>query len=80
MSIRSLIDQLDQAEGSYREAQEAVQREAGEKIRQARHAKGWTLQELAEMVGVSVPHMSQVENGNVRAGKETLRKLCDLLE
>ena len=36
----------------------------GARIRLARHERGWTLQELADRVGVSHPTIHKVENGD----------------
>ncbi|HKG38692.1 MAG TPA: helix-turn-helix transcriptional regulator [Conexibacter sp.] len=42
----------------------------GARVRLARHERGWTLQELADRVGVTHPTMTKVERGDpsVRLG------------
>ena len=43
-------------------------------LRQAREARGWTLQEAAEMLGSSKAHLHSMENGT--AANPTLRTLA----
>lgn len=37
----------------------------GARVRLARHERGWTLQELADRIGVTHPTMSKVERGDL---------------
>lgn len=43
----------------------------GERIRLGRRERGWTLEELAERVGVSVPTMRKIERGDPSVGLGT---------
>jgi transcriptional regulator with XRE-family HTH domain len=40
----------------------------GERVRQLRHAKGWSLRDLAEEVGVGFTYLSRVENERLNFG------------
>ena len=40
--------------------------EIGQRIRRVRKAKGISQEQLAEMVGISVTHMSHIETGNTK--------------
>lgn len=40
----------------------------GTKVRQLRHAKGWSLRDLAEKVGVGFTYLSRVENERLNFG------------
>ena len=51
----------------------------GLRIRTARERKGWTREELAEKVGVSVNSMACVELGKNGMRLDNFRKLCSLL-
>lgn len=51
----------------------------GDKIKKAREEKGWTQQELADLVGVSRVLINQIENGQSTSEK-TLDKLSEVLE
>lgn len=52
----------------------------GKNIRKFRKLKGMTQEQLAEMVGVSVNHISCMERGVYNASIETLVKLINSLE
>lgn len=56
-----------------------LEREVGEQIRELRLIKRLTLQQLAEMVGVSVGYLSQIERNRSKLPIGTLRKICDVL-
>jgi transcriptional regulator with XRE-family HTH domain len=47
----------------------------GEKVRQMRKDKKWTLKELAERTGLSSPFLSQVERGDAGYSSETIHKI-----
>jgi transcriptional regulator with XRE-family HTH domain len=49
-------------------------------IRVLREARGWTLQEVAEKVGVKNPHISMLENGSRGINIEMLYKLAEAFE
>lgn len=50
------------------------------RIRQLRTERGMTLAELADMVGVSVPHLSGVERGKKNLNNHLIVRLSDALE
>ncbi|HBF13972.1 MAG TPA: hypothetical protein DDW49_11400 [Deltaproteobacteria bacterium] len=47
----------------------------GSKIRNLRGKEGWTIQQLAERIGISTSLVSQVENGKLSASLGTLLKI-----
>lgn len=51
----------------------------GEQIRELRQLKRMTLQQLADAVGVSISHMSQIERNRAQLPIGTLRSICDVL-
>ena len=50
------------------------------RIRELRKAKGLTIGELADKVGVSTPHMSQVERGLKNLNNHLLTRIAAALE
>ncbi len=56
----------------------------GERIRQLRQEKGWTLRDLAPKVGVGFTYLSKVENGRLDFGdfpsEKLIRKLARVLD
>jgi transcriptional regulator with XRE-family HTH domain len=58
---------------------ERLERQVGEQIRELRLIKRLTLQQLADLVGVSVGYLSQIERNRSRLPIGTLRKICDVL-
>lgn len=52
----------------------------GERIREFRKAKGFTQEQLAEMVGVEPRHISRIEGGYNSPSIERLAKISDALE
>ena len=52
---------------------------SSEKVRQARLARGWTQQQLAEVADLSLRTVQRVENQSV-ASNETVSSLCAVLE
>lgn len=50
------------------------------KVRDIRKSQGKTLQELADMVGVSVPHLSELERGKKNLNSRTLAKIAEALK
>jgi len=50
----------------------------GDRIRDLRHAKGLTGQQLADMLGVSRPHITQVEGGKRGVSVELIQELAQL--
>lgn len=51
-------------------------RRLGQRIRAARLRLGLTQERLAEAAGISVPHLSNIENGKKRLGLETLLRIA----
>lgn len=52
----------------------------GERLKKARIEKGYTQEQLAEKIDVSVAFLSRVERGNSKVNLNRLNQLCDLLE
>ena len=52
----------------------------GERIRKYRKAKGYSQEKLAEMVEISVTHMSHIETGNTKLSLPVLYDLAKALE
>ncbi|KAB2918486.1 MAG: helix-turn-helix transcriptional regulator [Hyphomicrobiaceae bacterium] len=50
------------------------------RIRELREAKGLTQEELAERTGISVAHISRMENGKRGVSRENARKIAAALE
>lgn len=48
-------------------------------LRGARHRENLTQRQLSEMTGISVPHLSAMENGKRTIGKKNARLLADAL-
>ncbi len=55
------------------------EREVGQQIRELRRIKRYTLQQLADSIGVSVSYLSQVERNRSALPIGTLKKICDFL-
>jgi DNA-binding XRE family transcriptional regulator len=49
----------------------------GQRIRDERTARGWTLAVLESKTGIKVPNLSRVEKGKHRPSLETLEKIAD---
>lgn len=49
------------------------------RIRELRQERGWTVAHLAELVGVSTPHMSQVERGIKNLNNHLLVRTAEAL-
>ena len=52
----------------------------GQKIRKYRKAHGFSQEQLAEKVGISVTHMSHIETGNTKLSLPVLVELAGVLE
>ncbi len=56
----------------------------GERVRELRHAKDWSLRDLAEKVGVGFTYLSRVENERLNFGDypsdALIHRLADALE
>ena len=51
----------------------------GLRFRKAREQNGWTREQLAELSGLSVPFLADLELGNTGVRLEHFMKLCSLL-
>ncbi len=58
----------------------SFQKEFGIRVRAARIKKNLTQQEVADRIGVSYTHYSNLETGKINIGMDTLRKLCTALD
>ncbi len=52
----------------------------GSRIRQARLAKNYTQEDLAEQLDISVAFLSRVERGNSQINLKRLNQICGLLD
>ena len=56
----------------------------GERVRELRNAKGWSLRDLAEQVDVGFTYLSRVENGRLNYGdypsNALIHRLADALD
>jgi len=52
----------------------------GSKIRLARENKGYTQSQLAEMIDISIPHLSDIENGKKEMGIMIFKGLVNVLD
>ena len=52
----------------------------GSRIKQARLAKNYTQEDLAEKIDISVAFLSRVERGNSRINLKRLNQICSLLD
>ena len=52
----------------------------GQRIRKARKAKGYSQEQLAETVDISVPHMSHIETGSTKLSLPVLVDIAAALE
>lgn len=52
----------------------------GERLKKARIKKGFTQEQLAEKIDVSVAFLSRVERGKAKINLNRLNQLCDLLD
>ena len=57
----------------------STESQIGEQIRELRRLKRMTLQQLADAVGVSISHISQIERSRAKLPIGTLRSICDAL-
>ncbi len=54
--------------------------ELGKRIRTARRKKGMSQAELADKVGISVPYVSDVENGKKTIGVDIFMRIAEALQ
>lgn len=54
--------------------------EIGQRIRKVRKAKSYSQEQLAEIIGISVTHMSHIETGNTKLSIEVFYNIVNALE
>jgi transcriptional regulator with XRE-family HTH domain len=79
MTHLQVQDSLQSAAEPLHEPDARLERQVGEQIRELRQVKRLTLQQLADLVGVSVGYLSQIERNRSRLPIGTLRRICDIL-
>ena len=52
----------------------------GERIKAARHDKGYTQENLSAITGISQPHIGHIESGKTKVGLPTLLKIANALD
>ena len=52
----------------------------GQRIRKFRKARGWSQEQLAERVDISVTHMSHIENANTKLSLSVFAAIAEALE
>ena len=52
----------------------------GKKLKAEREKKGYTQEDLAEIIDVSVPYLSRIENGKTNISLKRLDQLCGIFE
>lgn len=55
-------------------------KKVGIRIKEHRKAKGYTQEQLANMLGISIPYMSHIETADTKVGLQTLIKIANALE
>ena len=55
-------------------------KQVGARIKEARQKKGLSQMSLAEKIEISLPYMSEIENGKRNPGLETFARLTEALE
>lgn len=58
---------------------DSLKRHVGNRIRQFREAKGWTLDQLAKSSGLAAGYLGQIERGKDTPSLKTLSRLADSL-
>lgn len=71
---------IRESEDSERKGQLLDRETFGRRLRNARKALGWTLQQLSELSGVSVPTISRAERGQLALGYENFAALGHALK
>ena len=54
--------------------------EIGQRIRKYRKATGFSQEEMAEKIGISVTHMSHIETGNTKLSLSVLVRTAEVLQ
>lgn len=57
-----------------------IKKALGKKIKKIRKSKNLTQERLAELIGLEVPSLSNIETGKFAPSIDTLQKLCDVLD
>ena len=57
-----------------------IKKQLGYKIKRLRQQKGITQEKLAELIGIEVSSMSNIETGKYAPSIETLQKLSEVLD
>ncbi|WP_299951341.1 helix-turn-helix domain-containing protein [uncultured Ruegeria sp.] len=70
----------EQSNDNQRPAGEDARTSIGPAIRQARRAKGWTLEEAGRAAGVGRSTLSKIENSQTQPTFETVRRLTEALD
>ena len=70
---------IDLTDEELRLLDEGHKKTIGKTLREARIAKGYSIRELSEIVGISAAQLSRVENGNSRPSRDLLRKISAFL-
>ena len=52
----------------------------GKRLKNLRVSKGFTLEQLAEKLKVSIPFISRIENGNLEISLRRLSQICEILD
>ncbi|MBQ6932633.1 MAG: helix-turn-helix transcriptional regulator [Clostridia bacterium] len=52
----------------------------GQRIKNARHEKGYTQEQFSESLEISVEHLSRIETGSCRPSLQLIEKICKQLE
>ncbi len=58
---------------------DTINRELGQRIQQARRAKGWTQEDLAHHAGLDFSYVNQLENGKRNPSLSTIYKIAAAL-
>ncbi|WP_299144076.1 helix-turn-helix domain-containing protein [uncultured Tateyamaria sp.] len=50
------------------------------RIRELRNAKSWTLEEMAGKIGISTPHLSEIERGKKNLNNHLIERIASVLQ
>lgn len=79
MTIEDVLQQLIEAQQTYRKALDSVQAQGPELFKSVRQQYGLTQRDLASALKVDFSFISKVENGHLRPGKPVLQRLAAYL-
>lgn len=80
MVLVRLGEAIDEARKKYQQERHELLREFGTRLRETRELKKMTLRELARLVEVSPPFLSDVEHGRRALSPETMKKVLEHLD